>query len=142
MLSMITEEPASDASRDRGHAMPFHTDMIFGFNKACINAKFFQSESQDDDRLKTSIEKKTSPQQMIDVFMTPQSEDEFSEESMSPSDETSSPTKLNSKLTSSPPVGSFEENCDSKKDDAVVLRDETLPTTEVASEPEEKIEEA
>ena len=62
MLTMITEEPASDASRDRGHAMPFHTDMIFGFNKACINAKFFQPEKQDeDDRLKGSIEKKTSP---------------------------------------------------------------------------------
>ena len=35
-----------------------------------------------------SVERKSSPQQMIDVFMTPtQSDDEFSEESISPSDE-------------------------------------------------------
>ena len=78
---------------------------------------------------------------MIDVFMTPQSEDEFSEESMSPNDETSSPTKLSPKLPNSPPVGSFVENCDVKKD-TVVLRDETLPTLQAAAESEESKEEA
>jgi hypothetical protein len=29
MLSFITEEPAADADKVRGHVMPFHADMIF-----------------------------------------------------------------------------------------------------------------
>jgi len=45
MLKFITEEPPSDADQDRGHAIPFHSDMIFQYNKTSINAKFFQSEA-------------------------------------------------------------------------------------------------
>ena len=63
--------------------------MIFQFNKEQINAKFFKSEAQEwlasqqnagssDDIVMMS------PSQMIDVFMTPQSEDELSEGSPSP----------------------------------------------------------
>jgi hypothetical protein len=45
---------------------------------------------------------------MIDVFMTPQSDDEFSEESMSPTED--SPSQV--KSLSSPPVGAFETETD------------------------------
>ena len=51
-----------------------------------------------------SVEKKTSPQQMIDVFMTPtQSDEEFSEESISPTDETAD-------LTAKEVISSFTIN--------------------------------
>ena len=51
-----------------------------------------------------SVEKKTSPQQMIDVFMTPtQSDEEFSEESISPTDETTD-------LTAKEVISSFTIN--------------------------------
>lgn len=44
MLEFITREPSdSDANQERGHAIPFHSDMIFQYNKKAINAKFFQS---------------------------------------------------------------------------------------------------
>lgn len=72
MLEFITVEPASDAEQERGHSIPFHSDMIFQYNKAVINAKFFQSETQEALRTNAmSVEKKESPQQMIDIFMTP-----------------------------------------------------------------------
>jgi hypothetical protein len=29
MLEMITQEPAVDVDKERGHSMPFHSDMIF-----------------------------------------------------------------------------------------------------------------
>jgi len=83
-MSFITVEPKTDADKMRGHAMPFHADMIFQLNKTVINARFFESESQELSNCTDSDQKKTSPQHMIDVFMTPQSDEEFSEESMSP----------------------------------------------------------
>ena len=43
MLQFIMEEPPSNADKERGHAIPFHSDMIFQYNKTAINAKFFQS---------------------------------------------------------------------------------------------------
>lgn len=55
-----------------------------------------------------SVEKKTSPQQMIDVFMTPtQSDEEFSEESISPTDETAD-------LTAKEVISSFTINEEEK----------------------------
>ena len=45
MLLFIIEEPLPDADHDRGHSIPFHSDMIFQFNKEHINAKFFKSEA-------------------------------------------------------------------------------------------------
>jgi len=41
MLTFITDEPAADADRDRGHAMPFHADMVFQMDKSVINDRFF-----------------------------------------------------------------------------------------------------
>ena len=55
---------------------------------------------------------------------------------MSPNDETSSPTKLSSKLTSSPPVGSFVETSDCQKE-TVVLRDEPAQDNTEATEPDQ-----
>ena len=74
-----------------------------------INAKFFRSEAQDALSANTmSVEKKTSPQQMIDVFMTPtQSDEEFSEESISPTDETAD-------LTAKEVISSFTINEEEK----------------------------
>ena len=46
MLDFITKEPAADADKERGHAIPFHSDMIFQLNKSVINAKFFLNEAQ------------------------------------------------------------------------------------------------
>ena len=46
MLEFIIKEPASDADKTRGHAIPFHSDMIFQYNKSVINAKFFLNEDQ------------------------------------------------------------------------------------------------
>lgn len=113
MLSFIIEEPDADAGQDRGHSMPFYSDMIFSFNKGAINSKFFRSEAQDlalKGEAQGSVEKKTSPQQMIDVFMTPQSEDEdLSDECASPNEVgVSSPDSddTGSKQLS-PPVSNF-----------------------------------
>ena len=47
MLRLITDEPAGDAGQDRGHSMPFYSDMIFQYNKRAINEKFFCSESEE-----------------------------------------------------------------------------------------------
>ena len=88
--------------------MPFHADMIFQLNKTVINARFFESESQELSNCTDSDQKKTSPQHMIDVFMTPQSDEEFSEESMSPQED--SPTQV--KSLNSPPVGAFDADND------------------------------
>ena len=65
---------------------------------------------------------------MIDIFMTPQSEDEFSEESLSPDAKTTSPQSADDKDgvlgLASPPVSSFSPE-----------EDEDKPiTTEVTSE--------
>ena len=90
MLEFITSEPESDADKERGHAIPFHSDMIFQFNKAAINDQFFKTETMKElvvnlDLIPDEEEKVSSPQQMIDVYMTPtQSDEEFSEESISP----------------------------------------------------------
>lgn len=74
-----------------------------------INARFFESEAQElSNCASSSDQKKTSPQHMIDVFMTPQSDDEISEESMSPTED--SPSQV--KSLSSPPVGAFEPEID------------------------------
>ena len=62
MIEFITAEPPQDADRDRGHSIPFHSDMILQFNKAVINAKFFYPDSDDeDDNDSKSVEKKSSP---------------------------------------------------------------------------------
>ena len=47
MLEFIIKEPAEGANKDLGHSIPFHSDMIFQFNKEHINAKFFKSEAQE-----------------------------------------------------------------------------------------------
>ena len=70
MLEFITTEPENDATKERGKTIPFHSDMIFRYNKKPINAIFFQDESQDA-RGSSAGQTKDSPQQMIDVFMTP-----------------------------------------------------------------------
>ena len=61
---------------------------------------------------------------MIDVFMTPQSDDDFSDESLSPpsGDPNSSPTGTVSKLEedakqSSPPVSTFKDDDEVKTDE-------------------------
>ena len=41
MIKFITEEPKNDASKELGHTIPFHSDMIFQYNKAAINIQFF-----------------------------------------------------------------------------------------------------
>ena len=46
MLEFIIKEPAPDADKTLGHAIPFHSDMIFQYNKSAINAKFFLNEDQ------------------------------------------------------------------------------------------------
>ena len=94
MLQFITTEPDNDATKERGKTIPFHSDMIFRYNKKPINAIFFQDESQDARSTALGQTKSDSPQQMIDVFMTPQSDDDFSDDSLSPptSDPNSSPT--------------------------------------------------
>ena len=46
MLEFIIKEPAPDADKTLGHAIPFHSDMIFQYNKSAINAKFFLNEAQ------------------------------------------------------------------------------------------------
>ena len=47
MLEFIIREPPpidnNSDDKNRGHAIPFHTDMIFQYNKKAINAKFFLS---------------------------------------------------------------------------------------------------
>ena len=93
MLEFITMEPENDATKERGKTIPFHSDMIFRYNKKPINAIFFQDESQDA-RGSSAGQTKDSPQQMIDVFMTPQSDDDFSDDSLSPpsGDPNSSPS--------------------------------------------------
>ena len=93
MLTMIMNEPPDDCDKDRGHTMPFHTDMIFQMNKSVINARFFTGEVSEGSNRDNSSEKKSSPHKMIDVFMTPQSDDSISEESISPTDVTSPPDK-------------------------------------------------
>ena len=76
--------------------------MVFGYNKSVINQQFFRSEAQDQaDGEGGSVEKKgSSPHQMMEVFMTPQSEDddESYEESFSPDE-----------VNLSPPAGEAEE---------------------------------
>ena len=47
MLEFITTEPENAATQERGKTIPFHSDMIFRYNKKPINAIFFQDESQD-----------------------------------------------------------------------------------------------
>jgi len=62
MLKFITEEPAADASKDRGHSVPFFSDMVFSYNKAVINAKFFRSGAQERDAsTQKSLDKLASP---------------------------------------------------------------------------------
>ena len=90
MLEFIIKEPPQDTSDDknRGHTIPFHSDMIFQYNKKAINAKFFLSaealEAQQAKSAKERLDAKknggdfdqdesSSPQQMIDIFMTPTS---------------------------------------------------------------------
>ena len=58
MLKFITEEPAADASKDRGHSVPFFSDMVFSYNKAVINAKFFRSGAASTQK---SLDKLASP---------------------------------------------------------------------------------
>ena len=97
MLEYITQEPMADADQERGHAIPFHSDQIFKLNKTFINAKFFESEAINDAQKKNAAvdassssfgQKSISSSQMIDVYMTPtQSDEEFSEESISPPEE-------------------------------------------------------
>ena len=59
MLEMITQEPSEDADRERGHSMPFHSDMIFQLNKTSINARFFKCDQGDQKADATSsVEKK------------------------------------------------------------------------------------
>ncbi len=75
--------------------MPFYSDMIFAYNKSVINANFFRSEAKGDCESSPILNsaEKTSPQQMIDVYMTPQSEEEdLSDEVISPSDLALSPS--------------------------------------------------
>jgi len=47
MLSYILEEPGADSGQDRGHSIPFFSDMVFSFNKAVINDLFFSPEVED-----------------------------------------------------------------------------------------------
>ena len=80
MLDFIIKEPQADETdQDRGHSIPFHSDMVFSFGKAHINGKFFRSEAQDrllaSQALGSVDQKASNPSQMIDVFMTPQSDD-------------------------------------------------------------------
>lgn len=92
MLSYIIEEPGEESSHERGHSIPFFSDMAFSYNRISINNLFFRSEAQDDAaNVFQSIGKKSSPQQMIDVFMTPQSEDDFYEEGISSDSDSLSP---------------------------------------------------
>ena len=105
MLHYISVEPVADADHNRGHVMPFHSDMIFQYNKSNINAAFFQSEAdsaaEKDKDGKGGSGGKDSPEsthanQMIDVFMTPQSEDEdLSNDGMSPVETFASPPEVN-----------------------------------------------
>ena len=46
MLTFIMEEPDADAGKDRGHTMPFHSDMIFQMNKTVINDFFFCNDEE------------------------------------------------------------------------------------------------
>lgn len=51
-----------------------------------INANFFEDGQVSSKNLESSDKRSSSPQQMIEVFMTPQSDDDLSKESISPSD--------------------------------------------------------
>ena len=94
MLEFIIKEPqANEADQDRGHSIPFHSDMVFQFGKEHINGTFFRSEAQDrllqSQALGSVDQKASNPQQMIDVFMTPQSDDpddDLSDDNISPTD--------------------------------------------------------
>jgi hypothetical protein len=49
MLEFIIKEPpqSDETDQERGHSIPFHSDMVFRLNKQHINAKFFRSEAQE-----------------------------------------------------------------------------------------------
>ena len=49
MLKYITEMPEEDATRQRQHSIPFHTDTFFRYNHKVINDMFFTCESQNKD---------------------------------------------------------------------------------------------
>ena len=137
MIEFITVEPPQDADKDRGHSIPFHSDMIFQFNKCVINYKFFNNDSSDDeDEVEwPSAAKKSSPHKMIDVFMTPQSEDDSSEGDSPDVVQTSPPKNSGIKVEElgSPPVSSFA--ADAEEESKVVKSDTPRPIEE------EKIEE-
>ena len=46
MLSYVTVEPEID-TEDRGHKIPFLSDMLFSYNKRSINDLFFRSQAED-----------------------------------------------------------------------------------------------
>ena len=46
MLSYVTVEPEID-TEDRGHKIPFFSDMLFSYNKRSINDLFFRSQAED-----------------------------------------------------------------------------------------------
>ena len=73
MLRYITEMPPEDCSKERGYALPFHSDMVFQFQNKNINDKFFALDS--DLSVQISADKnKYGSNQMIEVLMTPTSE--------------------------------------------------------------------
>ena len=55
MLRYITETPPENCNTTRGHAVPFHCDMIFQFHNKKINDRFFTSSLQTPS--KSNIEK-------------------------------------------------------------------------------------
>ena len=143
MIEFITVEPPQDADKDRGHSIPFHSDMIFQFNKCVINYKFFNNDSSDDeDEVEwPSAAKKSSPHKMIDVFMTPQSEDDSSEGDSPDVVQTSPPKNSGIKVEElgSPPVSSFA--ADAEEESKVETKDEVVKGDTPRPIEEEKIEE-
>lgn len=103
-------------------------------NKAVINANFFTSELQDSGKKEGSGGKKTSPQQMIDVLMTPQSDDDFSEESISPTE--SSPHDSRNQLEDVP-VSLFTADAEPEAEVTDPL-DTKVETKEAEKLPEEE----
>ena len=73
MLKYITEMPPKDCSKERGYAIPFHSDMIFQFQNKKINDKFFSHDSERPVQMEID-KKKFQSSDMIEVLMTPTSE--------------------------------------------------------------------
>ena len=101
--------------------------MVFGYNKSVINQQFFRSEAQDQaDGEGGSVEKKgSSPHQMMEVFMTPQSEDddESYEESFSPDE-----------VNLSPPAGEDEDEKANNGEDRKSKQDSPPVSTFIAGD--------